>query len=109
MKKMMILLIAASLTGPGEGRVIRISASTFEFTPDEITVKKGIPVILELTSRDRHHGFKLPAFNLRADIQPGVTETLRFIPNTAGTFTFFCDVFCGAGHEEMSGILKVVE
>jgi cytochrome c oxidase subunit 2 len=106
---MIILLIAALLTGPGDSRVIRISASTFEFTPAEITVKKGIPVILELTSRDRHHEFKLAAFNLRVDIEPGVTEKLKFIPNTPGTFPFFCDVFCGTGHEEMSGILKVVE
>jgi cytochrome c oxidase subunit II len=88
---------------------IRISASTFEFKPSEITVKKGVPVTLELVSQDRHHGFKLPEFHLRADIKAGVVEKLRFIPDKAGTFTFFCDVFCGDSHEDMSGTLKVVE
>ncbi len=88
---------------------IRISASTFEFKPSEITVKKGVPVTLELVSQDRHHGFKLPEFHVRADIKAGVVEKLRFIPDKAGTFTFFCDVFCGDGHEDMSGTLKVVE
>ena len=88
---------------------IRISASTFEFKPSEITVKKGVPVTLELVSQDRHHGFKLPEFHLRADIKAGVVEKLRFIPDQAGIFTFFCDVFCGDGHEDMSGTLKVVE
>ena len=88
---------------------IRISASTFEFKPSEITVKKGVPVTLELVSQDRHHGFKLPEFHLRADIKAGVVEKLRFIPDKAGTFAFFCDVFCGDGHEDMSGTLKVVE
>ena len=44
-------------------QVIRISAKTFEFEPSEITVKKGIPVTFELVSADRHHGFKLSAFN----------------------------------------------
>jgi heme/copper-type cytochrome/quinol oxidase subunit 2 len=39
--------------------VIHISASTSEFTPNEITVKKGVPVTLELISQDRHHGFNL--------------------------------------------------
>jgi cytochrome c oxidase subunit II len=90
-------------------QIIRISASTFEFKPSEITVKKGLPVTLELVSQDRHHGFKLAEFHLRADIKAGVVEKLRFIPDQVGTFTFFCDVFCGDGHEDMSGTLKVVE
>jgi len=90
-------------------QVIRISAKTFEFEPSEITVKKGIPVTLELVSADRHHGFKLPAFQLRADIRPGSVEKIRFVPDRTGTFTFLCDVFCGDQHEEMSGTLTVVE
>jgi cytochrome c oxidase subunit 2 len=90
-------------------QIIRISASTFEFKPSEITVKKGVPVTLELVSQDRHHGFNLPRFQLRADMKPGVVEKLRFVPDKAGTFTFICDVFCGDQHEDMSGTLKVVE
>ena len=90
-------------------QIIRISASAFEFKPNEITVKKGVPVTLEFVSQDHHHGFKLPKFHLSADIKPGVVEKLRFIPDKAGTFTFFCDVFCGDGHEDMSGTLKVIE
>ena len=90
-------------------QVIRISASTFEYKPSEFTVKKGVPVTLELISVDRHHGFKLSAFNLRADIKPGVVEKVRFVADKTGKFTFFCDVFCGDGHEDMSGTLTVVE
>jgi cytochrome c oxidase subunit II len=90
-------------------QVIRISASNFEFKPSEIRVKRGVPVILELTSQDRHHGFTLAGFQLRADVKPGVVEKLRFIPDKVGTFTFICDVFCGDGHEEMSGTLRVIE
>jgi cytochrome c oxidase subunit 2 len=90
-------------------QVIRIFASTFEYKPSEITVKKGVPVTLELVSQDRHHGFKLPEFHLQANVQPGVVEKVRFIPDKAGKFTFFCDVFCGDGHEDMSGTLTVVE
>jgi cytochrome c oxidase subunit 2 len=92
-----------------EEQVVHISASTFEYKPNEITVRKGVPVTLELVSQDRHHGFKLPEFHLRADIKPGIVEKLRFIPDKLGTFTFFCDVFCGDGHEDMSGTLKVIE
>ena len=90
-------------------QVIRISASNFEFKPSEILVKKGVPVTLELVSQDRHHGFKLTEFRLRAEIKPGVVEKVRFVPDKIGTFTFICDVFCGDGHEEMSGTLRVIE
>jgi cytochrome c oxidase subunit 2 len=90
-------------------QVIRISASTFEYKPSEITVERGVPVTLELMSQDRHHGLKLSAFQLRADIQPGVVEKVRFVPDKIGKFTFFCDVFCGDGHEDMSGTLTVIE
>jgi cytochrome c oxidase subunit II len=90
-------------------KIVRISASTFEFKPSEITVKKGVPVTLEIISQDRHHGFKLPEFHLRADIKAGAVEMIKFTPDKTGTFTFFCDVFCGDGHEDMSGTLKVVE
>jgi cytochrome c oxidase subunit 2 len=90
-------------------QVIRISASSFEFKPSEITVKKGIPVTLEIVSQGHHHGFRLSEFHLRADIQPGVTQKIRFVPDKTGKFNFLCDVFCGEGHEEMSGTLAVVE
>ncbi len=90
-------------------QIIRISASTFEFRPSEITLSKGVPVILELISQDRHHGFKVAEFHLRADIQPGIVEKIRFVPDKVGNFTFFCDVFCGDGHEDMSGTLRVIE
>ena len=40
--------------------VIKITAKKFEYSPSSIKIKKGIPVILELTSLDRMHGFNCP-------------------------------------------------
>ena len=103
-----VLRSAAKETWDTE-QVIRISASTFEFKPSQITVKKGVPVTLELISADRSHGFKLSEFQVRVDVKPGAVEKVRFIPDKTGTFTFLCDVFCGDGHEDMSGTLTVIE
>ena len=95
-------------TQPAE-RVIRISARKFEFTPSEITLRKDEPVVLELTATDEIMGFKCTALDVRTDIVPGKVVRLRIVPARAGKFTFFCDVFCGEGHEDMDGTITVVE
>ena len=51
---------ATSRGGRREPRVVRIVAKRFSFTPSEVRLKKGEPVVLELVSEDRVHGFKLP-------------------------------------------------
>jgi len=90
-------------------KVIHITAKKFEFTPGEITVKKGEPVAIEITSEDVTHGFSLPDFNIRTQIKAGQVSVVRFTPDRAGQFTFTCDVFCGSGHEDMSGTLTVID
>jgi cytochrome c oxidase subunit II len=100
--------VAAQPAQPKE-KVIRIDAKRFDYTPGELTLKKGEPVILELTSRDVLMGFNLPDFNLRADMIPDKVTRVRFVPDKTGSFTFLCDIFCGTKHEEMHGRLTVVE
>jgi cytochrome c oxidase subunit 2 len=89
--------------------VVKLTAKKFEYSPARITVKKGTPVTLELTSEDSRHGFNLPDFKVRADLKPGSVTRVTFTPDKTGTFTFACDVFCGSGHEDMSGALIVVD
>ena len=90
-------------------RVIQVTAKVSEYSPHEIILKKGEPVILELTSQDREHGFRLPDFGVRADIKPGQVTRVRLLPQQVGRFSFACDVFCGVDHEEMVGEIVVVE
>ena len=104
-----VTLAAAIRGGPSAEKVIRVTAKKFDFTPGEITVKKGEPLVLELTSEDRTHGFNLPDFHLRTEIKPGAVTTLRLTPEKTGRFGFACDVFCGSGHEDMGGTLVVTD
>ncbi len=90
-------------------RVIHITAKKFEFSPDSITLKKGEPVVFEISSEDRKHGFSLRAIGVRSDVLPGRVSRIRFTPDKTGKFTFSCDVFCGDGHEEMTGTVVVTE
>jgi cytochrome c oxidase subunit II len=89
-------------------RVIQVTAKVSEYSPHEIILKKGEPVILELTSQDREHGFRLPDFGIREDIKPGQVARVRLLPQRVGRFSFACDVFCGVDHEEMVGEIVVV-
>ena len=99
--------VAAQAAQPKE-KVVKITAKRFTFTPENITLKKGVPVVFELRTADVFMGFNLPDFNVRADIVPEKVVRLRLVPDKTGTFIFLCDVFCGEGHEKMSGQLTVV-
>ena len=117
---LMTILAAYTAAGGGVGtavigagtpndQVIRLTAKKFEYSPAAITVKKGEPVVIEVSSQDVTHGFTLPDFGIRTDIKPGSVNRISFMPARAGRFSFICDVFCGAGHEDMSGTLIVTE
>jgi len=90
-------------------QTVDILAQRFEFTPDEIKVKRGVPVDLALTTLDRVHGFNVPGLGLRAEIAPGQTTHVTFTPDKAGRFLFHCDIFCGEGHEDMDAAIIVEE
>jgi len=91
-----------------EEQVIKILARKFTYSPNKLTLKKGVPVVLELTTADVLMGFNAPDFDVRADIIPGQVARVRLVPDKIGTFAFLCDIFCGSGHESMSGTITVV-
>ena len=109
---MIVVLLAlvagvAVRAGGAADRVIEITAKRFEYQPAEVHVRAGEPIVFALRSLDRQHGFSLPDFHLRTDIPAGATVRLPWTPTTRGHFEFSCDVYCGSGHEGMSGTLIV--
>jgi cytochrome c oxidase subunit 2 len=112
---MLLMGLTGALLGTAVGgtasaeqeQIVRMTARRFEFSPATIVVKKGQPVVLEITSYDFVHGFNVPDLKLRADLPPGKVTAVRFVPDRVGSFPFVCDNFCGAGHEEMHGSIEV--
>ena len=105
-------LLAGAAMGAGvyaqaSERVIKVVARKFVFLPGELHLKKGEPVTLEFTAVEVVMGFNAPDFKVRVDIIPGQVARLTFTPDKSGTFTFLCDIFCGDGHESMSGTMIV--
>jgi len=110
-----ILLAAASAAiviaaeSPANEQHVSMMAMKFDYLPDEVTVKKGKPVALELSALDRVHGFDLPSLGLHTQIPPGAPTVLRFTPEKVGTYNLHCDIFCGDGHEGMVARIIVTE
>jgi len=101
-----VAFAAVALAQPKE-RVIRVTARKWAFLPREIRLKKGVPVVLEFVTADVVMGFNAPDFKVRADIIPAQVARARLVPDKTGTFVFLCDIFCGDGHEGMSGQIHV--
>ncbi len=108
---MMILSAAALAVRAEEAQpaVVTITAKRFQFTPDHITLKKGQPVILRLTSEDVTHGFFSRPLKVDAEIAPGKITEVKITPDQVGKFTLICDHFCGVGHGNMMMTIEVVE
>lgn len=87
--------------------MIKVVASRFTYAPNRIMLKRGVPVVLTLSTLDMPMGFNAPDFGVRTDIFPGKESSVRFTPDKAGEFVFHCDLFCGSGHEDMTGVLLV--
>jgi cytochrome c oxidase subunit 2 len=100
---------AAATLAARQPRTIHVVARRFTFSPSEIHLKRGEPVVLEFTTEDVLMGFNAPDLHARTDIPPGTTMRVSLTPDSAGRFPFLCDVFCGSGHENMNGMILVVD
>jgi cytochrome c oxidase subunit II len=108
----------------GDVKVIEISAKKYEFTPNEIRVKKGERVQLKIHSVDTTHGAKLilypegskdkstPGLKLtdpsqNEKVEKNVDQVIDFVAVEAGTYEIRCAKLCGMGHGRMKGKLMV--
>lgn len=117
-KRMLLVLLVGVLTiAPFVGtgvlaqaapQKIYITAKRFAFSQQEITVKKGQPVVLVLKSEDVAHGLRFRDLHVEVKVRPGGTAEVQFTPEETGDFVGHCFVFCGKGHGSMMLILHVV-
>lgn len=87
---------------------IEITAKQFSYSPDEITLKKGQPVVLVLKSADVAHGLNFRDLNLNIKVKAGGMTEMQFTPDKTGDFVGHCSVFCGSRHGSMTFRMHVV-
>jgi cytochrome c oxidase subunit II len=94
-----LAMALSGLTGfspaPDTPRRIEVSVKKFAYAPAEITLKKGEPVVLVLTTEDVAHGLKFKKLNLNAKFDKDKPAELAFTPDKTGDFVGHCSVFCG--------------
>jgi cytochrome c oxidase subunit 2 len=103
-----LFVVRASHAQPAPRR-IEVVAKRFDFTPGEITLKKGEPVVIVLTSSDVAHGLGFKELGLNIKAGKGQTSEFPFTPTKTGDFVGQCLVFCGSGHGRMKLTMHVVE
>ena len=96
-----------SSTRSGEVKEFKMTAKQFAFEPSTIEVNKGDKVRIIVTSTDVSHGISIPEYGINERLEPGKPVNIEFTASKSGTFTAFCSVFCGSGHQSMKGKIIV--
>jgi len=75
---------------------------------NELVVPVNTPVKLIISSSDVIHSLFIPAFRIKTDAVQGLETYAWFLPEKKGEYSFQCAEFCGSGHADMTGVLRVV-
>ncbi len=76
---------------------------------ETLTIPKGRPVRLMMTSQDVLHSLFIPAFRVKQDVVPGRYTYLWFEASATGRYDLFCTEYCGTGHATMGAVVEVYE
>lgn len=96
------------LVQPPPGTDVYMLARLWEWYP-VLQLEKGQSYRLHLSSMDWQHGFSLQPANINLQVHPGIDMVVTVTPNEAGDYGIVCNEFCGIGHHNMLGKLRVVD
>jgi plastocyanin len=98
--------VSLSTTSTGE-RYIRVEASRYAFTPEQINISPGERVTIELVATDVKHGLSLDGHRLELEAEPGQPARATFMATQPGVYRFRCSVACGNLHPFMLGKIQI--
>jgi cytochrome c oxidase subunit 2 len=102
---------------PKDSLEVKVTAQRWLWTFDypngvnsvnELVVPAGKPVRLLMSSTDVIHSFFVPDFRIKMDVLPNRYTSAWFNAPNPGQHNIQCTEYCGKGHSEMLGIVKVV-
>ena len=93
------------------GRTFNVTASEFQFTPNQFDAKVGQKLTFKVTNKGTvEHNFVILSPDgsqelTKISTQPGETKTLEFTPTEAVTYPIDCNI---AGHKEAGMVGELV-
>lgn len=76
--------------------------------PGELTLEKGRPYKMIISSEDVLHSFYIPEFRMKRDAVPGQYSFIQFTPTVEGDAHVFCAEYCGTSHSGMLASVKIL-
>jgi len=92
-----------------DGRITaRIVATQFAFVPRCVVLPADTEVTLRFSSPDVIHGILVSGTNVNTMVVPGYVAQVHTVFRKTGDLLMPCHEFCGLGHSEMLGTVRVV-
>jgi heme/copper-type cytochrome/quinol oxidase subunit 2 len=109
-------MVPSSLSNNSNSKIkdISMKVESWKFTPNTIEVNKGDIVRLHLTTAQDEvalyigHGFGIEKYNVNAFLIKGAEQTVEFVADKAGTFTFRCTSFCSSPEAALENHFNMV-
>jgi cytochrome c oxidase subunit 2 len=79
----------------------------FAIDPNLIELRQGQSVVLDVSTKDVQHGFKVEELGINEPIQPGKPVEIPIDTSKKGDFEVACSIVCGAGHDDMRARIVV--
>jgi plastocyanin domain-containing protein len=76
-------------------QIIDIRVTNDGYSPSNIVVKKGTPVMIRVTSKNAYScalAFRVPSLGVSKNMQPNDSYIFTFTPNETGSIPFFCSM-----------------
>lgn len=86
----------------GPYQVVDVVASNWKWTLSDRHLKYGEPIKFLVKSVQGVHGFSIMGTNVSNAVSAGQPpETVIWNPPAKGVYTIACNIYCGAGHDQM--------
>lgn len=87
---------------PANAVKVHVTASNWKWTLDKTSFKVGVPIDFIVKSDEGTHGFSITNTKVSQAVTKGDKPTdVVWTPEKPGTYVIRCDIYCGAGHQNM--------
>lgn len=94
---------ASPAAAEGQTIELTLTATNWKFDQDEIKAKAGDTLKLTFKSDEGMHSVDIS--DLGIELKNNETQEIKL--DKAGTYEFHCNIMCGQGHDNMTGLIIV--